>query len=239
MIDIDTVYQRVLSLANKEQRGYITPQEFNLFANQAQMSIFDQYFYDYNQFSRVAGNSSEHSDMLDLLEEKIDLFADTEVLNYNSSGFFSLPDYFYKTTSMQYDYGGGNQGDANVIVERVDKKEYFNIINSPLALPTKKRPIYYREGGSVFVFPVDLQGQGVQDLICNFIVKPETVVWSYNVVKGHALYSGNGVHSQLHESEENNLVLKILALAGIVLQDPGVYQIANAEEVKSIQQEKQ
>ena len=29
-VSIDTVYQRVLTLANKEQRGYITPQEFNL-----------------------------------------------------------------------------------------------------------------------------------------------------------------------------------------------------------------
>ena len=45
-VNIDTVYQRVLAIANKEQRGYITPQEFNLFANQAQMDIFEQYFYD-------------------------------------------------------------------------------------------------------------------------------------------------------------------------------------------------
>ena len=45
MVSVDTVYQRVLALANKEQRGYITPQEFNLLANQAQMVIFDQYFF--------------------------------------------------------------------------------------------------------------------------------------------------------------------------------------------------
>ena len=41
MVNIDTVYQRVLAIANKEQRGYITPQEFNLLANQAQMEIFE------------------------------------------------------------------------------------------------------------------------------------------------------------------------------------------------------
>ena len=46
MVIIDDVYQKVLAIANKEQRGYITPQEFNLFANQAQMEIFEQYFYD-------------------------------------------------------------------------------------------------------------------------------------------------------------------------------------------------
>ena len=37
-VSVDTVYQRVLAIANKEQRGYITPQEFNLFANQAPVS---------------------------------------------------------------------------------------------------------------------------------------------------------------------------------------------------------
>ena len=45
-VSIDTVYQRVLAIANKEQRGYLTPQEFNLLANQAQMDIFEQYFYE-------------------------------------------------------------------------------------------------------------------------------------------------------------------------------------------------
>ena len=66
-VSIDTVYQRVLSIANKEQRGYITPQEFNLLANQAQMELFEQYFYDVNQFSRVPGNSNKYSDMLGIL----------------------------------------------------------------------------------------------------------------------------------------------------------------------------
>ena len=50
-INIDTVYQKVLAMANKEQRGYITPQEFNLFANQAQQDIFEQYLYDLNDWS--------------------------------------------------------------------------------------------------------------------------------------------------------------------------------------------
>ena len=52
-VNVDTVYHKVLALANKEQRGYITPQEFNLFADHAQMDIFEQYFYDINQFNRT------------------------------------------------------------------------------------------------------------------------------------------------------------------------------------------
>ncbi len=62
MINIDTVYQRVLALANKEQRGYITPQEFNIFANQAQMDIFEQYFYDLNAFRKAGDQTREIGD---------------------------------------------------------------------------------------------------------------------------------------------------------------------------------
>ena len=52
-VNVNTVYTRVLAIMNKEQRGYVTPQEFNIFANQAQMDIFEQYFYDLNQFMRI------------------------------------------------------------------------------------------------------------------------------------------------------------------------------------------
>ena len=41
-VSVDAVYQKVLAILNKEQRGYVTPQEFNLFANQAQSDLFEQ-----------------------------------------------------------------------------------------------------------------------------------------------------------------------------------------------------
>ena len=72
-INIDTVYQKVLALANKEQRGYITPQEFNLLADQAQMEIFEQYFYDQNQADRNLKNSTELSNVDEILDEKISI----------------------------------------------------------------------------------------------------------------------------------------------------------------------
>ena len=81
-VSVDTVYQRVLSILNKEQRGYVTPQEFNLFANQAQMDLFEQYFYDINQFGRMHGNDTEFSDMLNILNEKINIFEVTAAMTY-------------------------------------------------------------------------------------------------------------------------------------------------------------
>ena len=70
-VSVNKVYQTVLAVANKEQRGYITPQEFNLFAEQAQLDIYNQYFYDINQFRRTVGNDDHYSDMIDVIEKKL------------------------------------------------------------------------------------------------------------------------------------------------------------------------
>ena len=106
MIIIDEVYQTVLALANKEQRGYITPQEFNLFANQAQLDIFEQYFYDINQFSRIPGNSTEYSDMLDILNEKISIFEverDSDWVETNLGTNMILPEEVYRLGTVRKD----------------------------------------------------------------------------------------------------------------------------------------
>ena len=82
MINIDTVYQTVQALANKEQRGYVTPQEFNLFVNQAQHDIFEQYFYDLNAFRTQRPQGHELGDSVTNLMEKI---RDVAGVTYNSS----------------------------------------------------------------------------------------------------------------------------------------------------------
>ena len=43
-INVNTVYQTVLLILNKEQRGYITPTEFNSLGTQVQLEIFEKYF---------------------------------------------------------------------------------------------------------------------------------------------------------------------------------------------------
>ena len=48
-ISVNTVYQTVLSILNKEQRGYLTPDEFNKIATQVQLEIFESYFEDHRE----------------------------------------------------------------------------------------------------------------------------------------------------------------------------------------------
>tara|TARA_R100000234_G_scaffold36313_1_gene21589 strand:+ start:50 stop:790 length:741 start_codon:yes stop_codon:yes gene_type:complete len=244
-ISINNVYQKVLAIANKEQRGYITPQEFNLFANQAQMDIFEQYFYDLNQFSRVPGNDTAHADIVTLLNEKIDHFEKyrAAVDMSNGSGVGILPDYYRIGQVFYYD-----TNNKYVEIEKINQNDIHHIQNSPLTKPNVTRPVYVRFSTAgdnqsnrerrIQIYPTSITSR-VQ---CNFIAKPATVKWTYTVVVGKALYNASATDLQdfeLHASEENNLILKILALAGVSIKDPSVYQIAAQEDNKNIQQEKQ
>ena len=64
MVNVNTVYSTVLLILNKEQRGYMTPQEFNSVADQVQLQIFEQYFEDLNQQLRVPQADVDYADCL-------------------------------------------------------------------------------------------------------------------------------------------------------------------------------
>ena len=123
-----------------------------------------------------------------------------------------------------------------------------NTVTQSLTAPTATRPIYVRYSGAgdnqqnreqrIQIYPETI----TSNVQCNYIARPSTVRWGYTIVNDKALYNAGTTyttHFELHESEETDLVFKILALAGIVIKDPGLYQQAAAEEVKQIQQEKQ
>ncbi len=229
-VNIDTVYQRVLGILNKEQRGYLTPQEFNLFANQAQLDIFEQYFYDINQFGRIEGNSTEYSDMLSILNEKIDAFSTSGTLTY-SSNTFVLPSNLYRLGTVIYTNAG-----EEIEAERILKNEFLYIKSSPIAKPRNDRPIYIADSAGIKVYGNAELTSGVK---CNYIRKPAKAIWAYQTVFGSALYDAtNSVDFELHPSDETELVIKILGLAGLLLKEADIYQAAGLEETKSTQQEK-
>ena len=96
---INSVRNTVLAIANKNNYGYVSPQDFNLYAQQAQMDLFEDYFYQYNswitkQNQRVSGTG--YADIVKSLVEVIDSFSVTQSLKQQASNFYNLPaDYYY------------------------------------------------------------------------------------------------------------------------------------------------
>jgi hypothetical protein len=252
-VNIDNVYQKVLVIANKEQRGYITPLEFNLLANQAQQDIFEQYFYDLNAFMRIPGNDSTYADQVDLLKEKIDIFENYRVgvtmsATAEEAGLGTLPNY-YRLGELYYKHRGGY-----VEIEKINQNDIHHIQNSPLTAPSEARPVYVRvpqttptgqTGTTLNGIPrnttVQIYPQTItSNVYCNYIAYPSTVSWGYTLVDEQALYNANTTqHFELHPSEETELVIKILQLAGILIKDPNLYQMASQENQINSQQEKQ
>ena len=253
-VSINNVYQKVLAIANKEQRGYITPQEFNLFADQAQKEIFEQYFYDLEQRQRAVGNEFDYADIVTNIEEKISIFevADSAVstidnfgnINVSTSVPVNRPLHMLGHVKIQYTnlYGG-----KMCTVEQMQMKELEKYGNSPLGIWTKRRPIYVKY--SAPDDPVRIQiyphPQGDAIIWINYIRKPKKPNWTYIISSGSggALFNPDPVAGwqdfELHGSEETALVIKILQLAGIAIKDFGLAQATGQKEVNTIQQQKQ
>tara|TARA_R110002012_G_scaffold33046_1_gene97098 strand:+ start:1532 stop:2275 length:744 start_codon:yes stop_codon:yes gene_type:complete len=244
-VNINTVYTRVQSIANKEQRGYLTPIEYNRFANQAQLEIFEQYFFDLDQYLRRPGNDTRHADSVTSLQEKIALFEvfDTNLGSYSSG--YSLPAALHKLSSVEY------IKDATLIaeafeVEAVTKKDFRLLKASNILLPTDTQPIYIRTGNTLKVYKGKASTPFFEELTTasaitvDYIKQPTTVNWAYYLdANNDALYNATGsTNFELHGSEEPALVIKILELAGVAMKSTDVYQIGDKENIEDIQQQK-
>ena len=216
---IDTVYQTVLALANKEQRGYITPQEFNLFARHAQDEIYEQYFYDLNQAKRRPGSETVNSDEQSNIENKLAKFIKTDSA---TGGGLVIPGDFYKVSMVTVN------GKLAESMSREEQAKY----NSPLTKPFFIAPLYYILGNFVNVKPDG-------EVQFSYYRKLSAPNWGYVIVGEKPLYaSGRSTDFDLHRSEQKNLVIKILQLAGISIKDYNIAQASAQKELSVKQQEK-
>ena len=152
-VNIDRVYQTVLVLANKEQRGYITPQEFNLLAHKAQMDIFESYFGEIRAAKKEAAIDVEFGRKIRFIQDKINIFKvykSRSLIAGNSgqSWEFNVPSNVYSLGSVFYtpvtNSSLAGYGRADILVTEVGTEDIHHMMRSPLTTPTKERPVYVR-----------------------------------------------------------------------------------------------
>ena len=250
-INVDTVYKTVLLILNQQQRGYMTPDEFNRVATQVQLEIFEDYFDDLNQQLKRPQNDTEYANRVKNIEENLQPFQKyinnatnasaitgtnpffLNVFNYgtNADGPFSD---LYKLGSVMYR--------NRTIGAFLQRKEITQLLLSPLTQPTTNFPIYLYEAGAaatplnptLSVFPTTIIS--ADDINISYLAKPADVQWNYNIgTFGQFLYSATSINFELNVTEQTNVILKILFYAGVIISDPTVIQAASAQ----IQQEEQ
>lgn len=242
-INVDTVYKTVLSILNKEQRGYMTPDEFNKVATQVQLEIFESYFDDLNQQLRVPQSNTEYADRQKNIDNMISIFKTFGNCTF-STDHFAVPTNLHKIGTVIYK--------DEIEVERV-QKDYLLYINlSPLTKPTKTFPLYVYENSTVgtagadtlnpkiYVWPKDI----TSDISVSYIRKPNNVVWGYTGLGGVPWTTGPYIYAptlstqfEIDDAEQTNVITKILLYAGVIIRDPEIVQVAaqksQQEEINS------
>jgi hypothetical protein len=91
---INSVRNTVLSVLNKNNYGYISPSDFNLYAQNSQMEIYEEYFSSYNTVINAENARSSGTDYADLeqpIAETLESFLRTDYLSKISGNTFSMP----------------------------------------------------------------------------------------------------------------------------------------------------
>ena len=229
-VNIDRVYQTVLTLLNKEQRGFLPPDEFNELAQQAQVEIFETYFFELGRAEAQYGTmEAEYGNIADHIFEKLEAFETTTTLIPNPEGVFELPPTLYRlqtlVTASGYD------------ITMSTHKDIGYILRAPLTAPVATQPLYVRTGNAIQVYPTT----GIAGVDVHYIEnldQERLPRWAGVIIDGQLVQNSSSINFQLHVSEEPELVAKILGYAGVVVKAPDVAQ-AGAVTTASIQQNEQ
>ena len=234
MINVDAVYQTVQTLANKEQRGYLTPQEFNLFAIQAQNDIFEQYFYD---LDAIRAENPEKRELGDSVRHILFKIENTQGVTVNPNtpvpGGTNLSGLGF-TGKIFVTIGGRKR----TVTKVENQDEIYDLLNSKWHKQGLTDVIYFEDGvNQIQVWTGS--GQIATNVTCESITgSPGLVYWGYTVVNEKPVYlPGNSKDFDLHKTEQPDLVAKILKLAGISMEDQELYQAGAAEESLNTQQQ--
>jgi len=206
MVNVDTVYKTVLTILNKEQRGYLTPAEFNRIGTQVQLEIFEKYFEDINQQFRVPQPNNEFTNRLLNAEEKLAIFKTTGILTGTLGP--SDPDPIYYTLPEELHTLGTIMVDESLELQRVQRNELLLLNRSKLTKPNKKQPVYVLEGEynatppitqqhlkKVYIYPRNLWNNGQNtksSFTASYIRTPNPPRWGYTTGSvGQYLYDSS------------------------------------------------
>lgn len=177
-INVNEVYKTALLILNKEQRGYVTPNEFNKIATQVQLQMFENYAEELNQQLRVPQADSDYSDRIMNTDEKLSIFKSFGDATYDNvvtptTPYYTLPSDLYRLGTVVYT----GLNNSEVELQRLQRHDFYNIQKSLLTASTKYFPTYLYENERIYVKP-DSINSGVS---VNYLRKPKDPRWGYSV----------------------------------------------------------
>lgn len=246
MASVNEVYSALKNLANKDERGFITPKVFNTFAAVAQNKIFNDLL---GEFTRVrlyrARNIDGEQDKSyrKRLQEDLAYFSKESVVSQANS-VFSKPDDLAYIISMKshgtYLLGSSTSTPIDIMYDET-KAEY--ILQSDLSAPSNSHPVAII-GEDIEVFPTTIKKVKIR-----YYKQPEGRLVTtgartaltprydaQNLGASNEVFNpATSVDFELPNHFVPRLIIEVGKMIGINLRDNDVYAYVNAEEQKQKQ----
>ncbi len=222
---INSVRDTVHDFLEKNNRGWLKPERFNNYAYLAQIEIFESYFYDYARWLQMQNNrivGSGYANIPKNIREKLDIFHKIAGSLTYSTDRFEAPDDSYRVLDIFF---GGDY------IDEVSYRRQMLLAKSNKTAPSEDFPVYVRVEDDFLIFPNTITS-GVS---CSYIRKPAIPKWTYSIVLGNPVFNPSSSDYQdfeIHPSDENRLVVKILEFAGVSIREADVVNYAATKEQK-------
>jgi hypothetical protein len=238
---IDEVYRLVQTFANKEQRGFIAPSEFNLLAKQAELELYNKRLSIVKEKAPTKRSQGIYGESLspELARQDIATFlvgSQLTVENKTAShlgGSFSLVSDYIESMFINSDEE--HSISTNVPVDIVEPKDVNQILRSSLVKPSMEYPIALlgaEASGSSKVFSIFPESVG--SVTVYHYRNLNTPKWNYVTIGGKPVYNHSGSNGfKLSFRCHGEIVVKILEYLGVSIREPEVVQYAQSNEIKS------
>lgn len=234
MASVNQVYNTLKDLANKDQRGFVTPTVFNNFAPVAQAKIFNDLFQQLNvaKNMKLRGlDVQRHLSAMKQIEEDLSTFSKTETVS-QANGTFAKPDDLAKIISLRtsgaYVFGTTTSTTIDVMYDE-EKLEY--ILQSDLSKPSDSSPVALLSD-VIEVFPTTVkkikiryykQPEGVNPTSGARTASMPKFGYDQALPGGKEVYlAANSVDFELPDHYVPKLVIEIGKMVGINLRDEAV-----------------
>ena len=231
MVSVQAVYRTLQDLANKDQKGFITPAVFNRFAALAQLNIYNELFQELVKAKQALRQNVDPGRDKSIRKQTLEDLAFFVVRDYlisasSTSNLYIKPSNLSKIISISSTSTVSADNNYDSTTNRYDRKsvelvyDVDKIIAEDIEIfPTSISDItltYYRRPGSV-----NLDGESTDS--------PPT--YGEIFMNGMSMYNPDTtLNFMLPSHYDTELVMEIGKLIGVRLRDPNLAQFAATEE---------
>ena len=232
---VNVVFNTLKDLVNKDQQGFVTVNEFNRFAQVAQLRIFNRLFDSLKDGSRVerAGfGQGRDKSKFKQINEDLATFAKTNKSVPKENGVFARPDDFARLISIST-HGGSLLGRTTRTPIQIcyDEEKIERILSSTLNAPSKSYPVAL-VSGDIEVFPESINKIQMRYYKVPQSVEADTGNRSDDPPTYNLSNSSEHRDFELPEHYTMELVIEIASLIGVNLRDPQVQVFAEKEQIE-------